>query len=36
MAKAAEESKQVEDSDEGQVKKPQSGAAKKRRRRRRR
>jgi YidC/Oxa1 family membrane protein insertase len=36
MAKTAEESKQVEDSDEGQVKKPQSGAAKKRRRRRRR
>jgi YidC/Oxa1 family membrane protein insertase len=36
VAKAAEESKQVEDSDEGQVKKPQSGAAKKRRRRRRR
>jgi len=36
MAKTAEESKQVNDSDEGQVKKPQSGAAKKRRRRRRR
>ena len=36
MAKTAEESKQVDDSDEGQVKKPQSGAAKKRRRRRRR
>ncbi len=34
--KANEESKQVEDSDEGQVKKPQASAANKRRRRRRR
>jgi YidC/Oxa1 family membrane protein insertase len=36
MGKANEESNQVEDSDEGQTKKPQQGATNKRRRRRRR
>lgn len=36
MGKAKDEPKQIEDSDEGQVKKPQASAASKRRRRRRR
>jgi membrane protein insertase Oxa1/YidC/SpoIIIJ len=36
MGKAKDEPKQIEDSDDGQVKKPQSSAASKRRRRRRR